>query len=108
MNKLIICMAGCLLLTAHPIQAQDSTRQAKDTSILQPVPSKDTSILQPVDTAAPKIQDTSAAAVSQPAHDGSVKTPDSPVAQDTAQQQPPPASAKRELDTHWFISPLLK
>lgn len=116
MNKLIICLAGCLLLTAHQIQAQDagnktpdsarqvqdSARQAKDTSILQPVPStKDTSILQPVDT--------SAAAASQPAaHDAGARTSDSPVVQDTARQQTPPAQTKRELETRWYISPLLK
>jgi outer membrane protein OmpA-like peptidoglycan-associated protein len=133
MNKLIICLAGCLLLTAHVVTAQDtdkrtpdSTRQVSDStkqavdSAMQAKDSakkiKDTSILQPVDTSSPKPQD----ATVQPASDNSGKIQDNVPATnsgakmddarppaDAAAQEPQPSS-KRELDTRWFISPLLK
>src|SRR5450432_3011364 len=119
MKKLIICLAGCLLLTAHCLQAQDtekkpsdSARQVSDSAILaqdSAKKAKDTSILQPVDTTSPRPQD----ATVQPAQDSAVKVQDAPVAQDapviqdTAQQQAPEPT-RRELDTRWFISPLLK
>jgi outer membrane protein OmpA-like peptidoglycan-associated protein len=129
MKKLIICLAGCLLLMAHCLQAQDSekkasdrTKQISDSTILtqdSAKKAKDTSILQPVDTTSRKPQD----APAQPAQDSAAKVQDAPApaandaaktqddshpAQDTAQQQIPDQTTSRELDTRWFISPLLK
>jgi outer membrane protein OmpA-like peptidoglycan-associated protein len=124
MKKLIICLAGCLLLTAHCLQAQDtgkravdSTKQVRDSAILAPDSArkaKDTSILQPVDTTSPKPQDApvqpvdaSVAPAATP-NDGAKAQDDSHQATDTAQQQAPEQTTRRELDTRWFISPLLK
>jgi outer membrane protein OmpA-like peptidoglycan-associated protein len=135
MNKLIICLAGCLLLTAPSLKAQDTEKKAADStgqvsdSVKQVVDSvmqgkglvkmKDTTILQPVDTSSPKLQDGNV----QPPSDSSTKVQDgapAPVntngdakkdntqaSADTGAGERQP-SRKRELDTRWFISPLLK
>ncbi len=124
MKKLIICLAGCLLLTAHCLQAQDtgkkasdSTKQVRDSAIQAPdsaTKAKDTSILQPVDTTSPKPQDAPAPPVDAgvaPAttpNDAAKPQDDSHQATDTAQQHAPEQTTRRELDTRWFISPLLK
>ncbi len=137
MNKLIICLAGCLLLAAPSLKAQDAGKQATDTtrqvsnSARQRADSampakdsakqvKDTSILQPVDSSAPKPQDAPKPdATVQPASDNGARTQDNAApdnitdnknahpAADTAARESKP-SPKRELDTRWFISPLLK
>src|SRR5579871_1803398 len=114
MNKLIICLAGCLLLTAPSLRAQDagnkttdSVRQVSDSARQKgdsAMPAKDsakqvkdTSILQPV----ARIQQDNSTPASATENANTHPAPD------TAAQESKP-STKRELDTRWFISPLLK
>ncbi|MDP4149693.1 MAG: OmpA family protein [Bacteroidota bacterium] len=105
MNKSIICLAACLLLTAKLLRAQDTTaRQIRDTAILVQDTtgrSKD-SVSKPQDTA--RAQDP--ATLQDPATPRQPATLQQPAA-DTAHQTDG-APQHRELDNRWFIAPLLK
>jgi peptidoglycan-associated lipoprotein len=100
MNKSIICLAACLLLTAQLLKAQDTAaRQIRDTAIqVQDTSgrSKD-SVSKPVDMA--KAQDP--ITPQQPPKDNMKP------ASDTAQQSES-GPQRRELDNRWFVAPLLK
>ena len=123
-KKVIICLTGCLLLalgalraqdsTARPaadttaqIHVQDTTASPKDTAIA-PVTNRDNPVVTQ-DTTQPK-QDVLAQVNIDP-------NKDKDSAKDDAQQDSKPAKdsasaenagSVRQLDTRWFISPLLK
>ncbi|HXB33567.1 MAG TPA: OmpA family protein [Puia sp.] len=136
MKKVMICLIGCFLIALN-LRAQDTTRPAtdsakqtsdtakmmtmlKDSGVVKPAtPAGDTagqpkntgnpsgdSVIMLVDSTYPSGKD-AAKTSDAPKTDNAAKT-DPPVkAQDTTADQPTKSSA-RQLDTRWFISPLLK
>ena len=127
MNKVIICLTAGILLTLGSLRAQDSTRQSTDTvrqtpaadTVRQeaPAPVKDTSGTVKDTTATPaeasdwvKDKDTTGTAMvapkeaDKPTRDSAAKDNASLPAPDSTQKE----SSARQLDTRWFISPLLK
>lgn len=110
MNKVIICLAGCVLLTGKLLQAQDSTKLAQD-GVRQV---RDTAIQ--IQDSTKQVRDTTIQTQdsAKQARDTIIQTQDSTKqiqdapkqALDTTRQEG--GSTKRELDTRWFISPLLK
>lgn len=121
MNKVIIFLTAGLLLTFGKLRAQDSARQSADT-VRQgiPAPAKDTSGTVKdtsgtiKDTTAPasdwvKNNDTTGTARVTPKEmdklqDSAAKDNASLPAPDSTEKESP----VRQLDTRWFISPLLK
>jgi outer membrane protein OmpA-like peptidoglycan-associated protein len=132
MIKSIICLAGCILLTVNLLQARDyrDACQGPDTAIQigdTTAKEKDSaarsrdSVSNPADTparpqdTAVKTQDTPAAQQAADASQHAVTAPDNtakPAADDAKQPadttQHTDRPYRRELDTRWFISPLLK
>jgi outer membrane protein OmpA-like peptidoglycan-associated protein len=122
MNKVIICLTGGILLTLGSLRAQDSTRQTVDTvgqvpaadTIRQemPAPAKDTTGTVTRDSTATAM---TAEEMGKPTEKPAEKPAETPAADTTskASSSSAPASnssesSARQLDTRWFISPLLK
>jgi len=126
MNKVIIFLTAGFLLTFGQLRAQDSTRQAPATDTVRqniPAPAKDTSgtakdtsgtVKDTIAAAASdwvKDKDSSGTAMATP-KEGS-KGAQEYIPKDSASSLPAPDSTEKEsptrqLDTRWFISPLLK
>jgi len=124
MNKVIIFLTAGLLLTFGRLRAQDSTRPVEDTvrqtpatdTVRQeiPAPAKDTSgtVKDTTAEASDWVKDkdsTSTAMVTpkeadKPVQDSVSRASASLPAPDSASKE----NATRQLDTRWFISPLLK
>ncbi|MBN8850315.1 MAG: hypothetical protein BGO55_32605 [Sphingobacteriales bacterium 50-39] len=128
MKKVIICLTGVFLLTLGGLRAQDGTTPGTDTARQQPVvdttgsvkdttaTARDTSgtvkdttgtVRDTTVTVVTPDKDTVAVAVSMPKDAGS------PPSQPSQPSQPQDSTAReenpgRQLDTRWFISPLLK
>jgi outer membrane protein OmpA-like peptidoglycan-associated protein len=132
MIKSIICLAGCILLTVNLLQARDNrdARQVQGADIQigdTTAREKDSaarssdSVSNRADTSAKpqdsvvKTQDTATGpqqAASRQANGGSPDNSAKPAADDAKQQADTARHTehpyRRELDTRWFISPLLK
>ena len=130
MSKVIICLTAGLLIAFSGLRAQDTPGHATDTSRQTPVADssmkspdttvqvKDTAIVSVKDTTSPAVKDTAVLAQNTPAQVSDTTPPANNNAVDTASQSkeaPKPAddaalqgTGKREVDTRWFISPLLK
>jgi len=133
MKKVIICLTGGILLALGSLRAEDRTRQAVDTirqaadtvgqypdtvkqlppadTARQTPPATDTVGQPPADTVRQTtVVDTTATTMAspyeaeKPAQDTAAKTGSSLPAPDSASNE----NTSRQLDTRWFISPLLK
>jgi len=132
MMKVIICLTGGILLILGSLRAQDNTRQSVDTirqatdtagqypdtvkqlppadTVRQTPPAADTAGRTPADTVRQTQVDTAATAMGtpfeadKPAQDTVTKTSSSLPAPDSTSTD----NGARQLDTRWFISPLLK
>jgi len=133
MKKVIICLTGGILLALGSLRAEDRTRQAVDTirqaadtvgqypdtvkqlppadTARQTPPATDTVGQPPADTVRQTtVVDTTATTMASPYE---AETPAQDTAAKTGSSLPAPDSASnentsRQLDTRWFISPLLK
>lgn len=129
MNKVIICLTAGVLLTLGSLRAQDSTGQTTDTvrqtppadttrqSQDIPAPVKDTSGTVKDTTATPAeasdwVKDKDSASTAMIAPKEAVKPAPDSLAKNNASLPAPDSTEKessvRQLDTRWFISPLLK
>jgi outer membrane protein OmpA-like peptidoglycan-associated protein len=129
-KKVIICLTGCFLLALGSLQAQDDARPMADSSRQPQAPATDTarqareaSSVITSDSTAPAVRDTAAhtqdttalpkdtasqAAINPaPTDNNSARTKqDTKPAGDST--TPEKNDLVRQLDTRWFISPLLK
>ena len=101
MKKVLICLAGCLLLAAQTILAQETAKDpaqevAKDTTVKEIV--KDTTVKEVKDTAVKEV-------AKQPVREAVKESPKETVKEPEKEGQ---QEVAREWDNRWFVSPFLK